>query len=134
LPQEPSRGWARLLEQAEPEERWTALCFLAGQDLELDPVETRSALRRAQLLLAAGGDPRRRLDLYGRAVTAVAQDLDTAAARAGLRAGLVALATQVEDLPLVAEAVGLLLADSDLAWQCFACSLLADEVGSDDAS
>ena len=33
-------------------------------------------MRRAELLLAAGGDPRRELELDGRAVTSVADDLD----------------------------------------------------------
>ena len=52
------------------------LAWLAGQEVELDPDERRATLRRAELLLAAGGDPRRELELDGRAVTAVAADLD----------------------------------------------------------
>ena len=35
------------------------LAWLAGQQVELDQEELRATLRRAELLLAAGGDPRR---------------------------------------------------------------------------
>ena len=58
----------RAAEDAEPPERWALLCFLAGRDLTVDERELGSAVRRSELLLAAGGDPRRRLELYGRAV------------------------------------------------------------------
>ena len=127
-----SVDWARPLEEAEPEAQWTALCYLAGREVELDPDEVRSTLRRAQLLLAAGGDPRRPLELHGRAVTAVARDLDMPTARSRLRDGLTALAPAVQPFPRLAEGLRLLLADPDLAWRSFACALLADEVGSDD--
>ena len=56
--------------------------------------ELHAALRRAELLLAAGGDPRRPLELYGRAVTALAEDLDDPPLRAELAAGLEALAAR----------------------------------------
>jgi hypothetical protein len=86
-------------------------------------------VRRAELLLVAGGDPRRRLDLYGRAVTAVARDLDDSRARAELLAGLRALEPEVAGLRGAEEAVRLLANDADLAWQCFAAALLADSLG-----
>ena len=57
------------------------LAWLAGREIELDPDEVKAAIRRAELLLATGGDPRRELDLDGRAVTAIADDLDDPAAR-----------------------------------------------------
>ena len=60
------------VERAEAEEQWALVCFLAGRSVELDPEQLNAALRRAELLLATGGDPHRRLELYGRAVTAVA--------------------------------------------------------------
>ena len=52
------------------------LGFLAGRSVEIDPEELNAALRRAELLLATGGDPRRSPELYGRAVIAIARDLD----------------------------------------------------------
>ena len=64
------------------------LCFLAGRDVELEETELHAAIRRAELLLAAGGDPRRPLELYGRAVTALAADLDDPVSREQLAVGL----------------------------------------------
>ena len=125
------RDWIRFVERAEPEEQWTLLCFLAGQAVTLDAEELNGALRRAELLLAAGGDPRRRLELYGRAVTALADDLDAPAARDELAAGLAALAAEAEGLQGAGEALRLLQADPDLAWQCFALGLLAEELADD---
>ena len=125
------RDWIRSVERAEPEEQWTFLCFLAGQAVTLDADELKGALRRAELLLAAGGDPRRRLELYGRAVTALADDLDAPAARAELAAGLAALAVEADGLQGAGEALRLLQSDPDLAWQCFALGLLAEELAGD---
>lgn len=126
------RDWIRSVERAEPEEQWALLCFLAGQAVTVDPDELNAALRRSQLLLAAGGDPRRRLELYGRAVTALADDLDTPAARAELAAGLEALAPDAEGLRGAREALRLLQRDGDLAWQCFALGLLAEELAGEE--
>lgn len=126
------RDWIRSLERAAPEEMWAALCFVAGRDVALEPAERHAALRRAELLLAAGGDPRRTLELYGRAVTAVAADLDAPDHRATLREGLEAMADDVAGLRGASEARRLLLADGDLAWQAFAMSLLAEALAGDD--
>jgi hypothetical protein len=128
------RDWLRSVERAEPEEQWTLLCFLAGADVQLAEAEVNAALRRAELLLAAGGDPRRRLELYGRAVTAVAEDLDEPAARAALGAGLERLAVEAAGLRGAQEAIGLLLGDPDLAWQCYACALVAEELADEGAA
>jgi hypothetical protein len=116
----------RALERAPAEEMWTALAFLAGQDVELDENERNAAIRRAELLLATGGDPHRPLELYGRAATAVASDLDSPSARAALRAGLDALGAETDGLRGAEEALRLLRADAELAWQCYAAALLAD--------
>jgi hypothetical protein len=128
------RDWLRSVERAEPEEQWTLLCFLAGTEVELDEAEVNAALRRAELLLATGGDPRRRLELYGRAVTAVAEDLDAPAARAALGSGLALLASEAEGLRGAQEAIGLLRRDPDLAWQCYACALVAEELADEGAA
>ena len=108
------------------------LCFLAGRDVELDAAEANGTLRRAELLLVSGGDPHRKLDLYGRAVTAVARDLDTPERRRQLDAALAPLESEIGGLPWATEALQLLRADPDLAWQCFAAALLAEELGSED--
>ncbi len=122
------RNWVRAYERAAPEDQWTLLCFLAGRAVTLDEVEVNAAVRRAELLLATGGDPHRRLELFGRAVTAVAADLDAPAAREQLAEGLRRLEPELAGLRGAGEALRLLGADSDLAWQCFACALLAEEL------
>lgn len=128
MARETLRDWLRAAERADAEEQWTLLCYLAGREVALDEQEVNAALRRAELLLATGGDPRRRLELYGRAVSAVARDLDEPAARVQLQAGLAALAEATAGLRAAGEALRLLRADGDLAWQCFACALLAEEL------
>ncbi len=89
-------------------------------------------MRRAELLLATGGDPRRRLELHGRAVTSIATDLDEPERRAALLAGLASLASDVEGLRGASEALRLLRGDPNLAWQVFALSLLAEELADDE--
>ena len=107
------------------------LAWLAGQEVELDADERHATLRRAELLLAAGGDPRRELELDGRAVTAVADDLDDANSRIALSEGLEQLAGAADGLPAVSEALARLRAEPELAWQCFAYALLAEALADD---
>lgn len=126
------RDWIRAFERADPHEQWALLCFLAGRGVSLDHDELHAALRRAELLLAAGGDPRRPLELYGRAVSALAADLDDASAREQLAEGLGALGAETEGLRGAGEALRLLGRDGDLAWQCFAMALLAEELADED--
>ena len=102
-----------------------SLSYLAGTSVELDPDEVRAAVRRAELILATGGDPRRELDPDGRAVAALAADLDGEAPRAQLRAALEELAPAATGLPRVVAALEE-LSDDDRAWRSFACALLAD--------
>jgi hypothetical protein len=122
------RDFIRSVERAGQEDQWIMLCFLAGRSVRLDPDELKAALRRAELLLATGGDPRRELELFGRAATSLAADLDEPGARARLTAGLEALGTEAAGLRGAGEALRLLLRDGDLAWQCYACALLAEEL------
>ena len=122
------RDWVRVYERADPEDQWTLLCFLAGRAVTLDEDEVNAAVRRAELLLATGGDPHRRLELFGRAVTSVAADLDDPAAREQLADGLRRLEPEIAGLRAAGEALRLLRVDADLAWQCFACALLAEEL------
>jgi hypothetical protein len=105
-----------------------ALALLAGQDLAIDERELNGARRRALLLLAAGGDPHRALDLDGRTVTALAVELDAPERRETVRQGLLALEPAGLGLGHVAGALGELLADADLAWRAYAAALLAEEL------
>jgi hypothetical protein len=132
MPRTTPRDWIRAAERFAPEEQWVLLCFLAGRGVEIEAAEGHAAIRRAELLLAAGGDPRRPLELYGRAVTALADDLDDPAARAQLAAGLAELTEETAGLRGASEALRLLRRDGDLAWQCYAMALLADALTGDD--
>jgi hypothetical protein len=132
MPKSRPRDWIRATEHAAPEEQWALLCFLAGREVTPDPDELHAALRRAELLLATGGDPRRPLELYGRAVTALAEDLDGTTVRAELAAGLAALAPETDGLRGATEALRLLRRDHDLAWQCYAMSLLAEHLADEE--
>jgi hypothetical protein len=120
------RDWVRALERAEPAEQWTMLCFFAGREVSLDESELNGAVRRAELLLAAGGDPHRSLDPFGRAATALADDLDSPERRAMLRRGLLELRDDVAGLRGARESLAVLLSDGDLAWRVYATSLLAE--------
>jgi hypothetical protein len=105
------------------------LAWLAGRDVQLDEELLRGARRRSVFLLATGGDPRHGLALDGRAVTALAGELDRPERRADLAAGIARLREQAAAFPLVADVLGLLRGDPDLAWRAFACGLLAEELG-----
>ena len=107
------------------------LAFFAGRDVPVDEVELNAAIRRAELLLAAGGDPRRQLDPFGRAASALAGDLDSQERRAALRTGLEALRGEVAGLRGAREGLRLLLDDDDLAWTVYATSLLAEALAED---
>ncbi|MBA3429010.1 MAG: hypothetical protein H0U07_10630 [Actinobacteria bacterium] len=107
------------------------LAYLAGRQIVLDEPPVRAAVRRAELLLATGGDPRRELELDGSAVRAVAADLDEPLARAELLRGLERLHGESEGLPAVAAALSRLREEPELAWQAYACALLADALDAD---
>jgi hypothetical protein len=106
-----------------------ALALLAAPDPLVEPDELKPALRRAMLLLAAGGDPHRELELDGRAVSSLAAELDRPERRAEVSRGLEALSVQAAGLVNVSRALEELLLDATLAWQAYACALLADELG-----
>ena len=123
------RQWLEQLEAtAEADDLPAVLAWLAGADVPLDEDECRGALRRALLLLAAGGDPHRRLDLDGRALTALAADLDRPERREQLARGLAGARAKAEDLPVVGAALDRLLADPDLAWRAYAAGLIGEEL------
>jgi hypothetical protein len=107
------------------------LASVAGRSVPLPEDEVRGATRRALLLLAAGGDPARGLDLNGRAVTALADDLEEPPRRDELLAGLGRLRDETEGLPHVSEALHALLEAPEIAWRAFCCALLAAELDAD---
>lgn len=108
------------------------LASIAGADVRVDEDELHGALRRALLLLAAGGDPSRGLDLHGRAVSALAADLDEPERREALFSALERLQAHAQGLPHVCEALHGLADAPDVAWRAYACSLLAQELDDED--
>jgi hypothetical protein len=110
------------------EDQIVVLCHSVMQGISIDEAELNGAIRRAQLLLATGGDPRRPLELDGRAVTALANDLDAPERRGALRAGLDGLAPDLEGLSALAAVLERLRGDSDLAWRGLCAALLADDL------
>jgi hypothetical protein len=104
------------------------LAYVAGQSVELDEAELNGARRRALLLVAAGGDPHRELEVDDRAVKALATDLYTDDRRGQLGRSIDALVLRVRDLTNAREAALFLAADVDLAWRLFCLGLLAEEL------
>jgi hypothetical protein len=125
------RELLELLEAGPSNSLLLGLAWLAGQGIELDEEEVRATLRRAELLLATGGDPRRELELDDRAVSAVAADLDGEAARDQLEDALARLTADSEGLAAVSDGLARLRSQPDLAWQCYAYALLAEAIGED---
>ncbi|MEP6911033.1 MAG: hypothetical protein ABI896_11465 [Actinomycetota bacterium] len=131
----PERAFLAKLESrlagGEPLAIEVSLMLLAGQEVELDLEDLRAARRRAVQLMAAGGDPHREPEPDGRAVMALAADLDAPAHRKALAAGLSSLGATVAGLPEVSTRLERLAADEELAWRWFACTLLAEELVED---
>jgi len=123
---------AALLERIEAGELGDPLtisAYVAGRNLEIPEGELNEARRRALLLLAAGGDPHRDLEVDSRAVKALAVDPYSDERRAALASGVDELALLVRELPRTRDAVLFLAADLDLAWRLYALGLLAEELG-----
>jgi len=105
------------------------LAYVAGQAIELDDEELNGARRRALLIVAAGGDPHRELEVDDRSVKALAADLYTEERREQLGRSIDALVVRVRDLNAAREAALFLAGDVDLAWRLFSLGLLAEELG-----
>jgi hypothetical protein len=125
------RELLELLEAGPSDTLLLGLAWLAGQEIELDQDEVKATLRRAELLLASGGDPHRELEFDGRAVTAVAEDLDEPRARDQLEDALARLTAASAGLAAVGDGLARLRSQPDLAWQSYACALLAEAIGED---
>ena len=121
------RTW---LEEAETApETVPAVAFLATPRVEVADDELRAALRRALLVLAAGGDPHRDVDPASPAVRSLAADLDRPHRREQLADALQQLEEWADGLPRVTGALDLLLDEPELAWGWYAAALLAVELG-----
>jgi hypothetical protein len=105
------------------------LAYIAGQEVEIDDQDLNGARRRALLLVAAGGDPHRELDIDDRAVKSLAADLYTDERRRQLGRAIDALVLRVRERRAAREAALFLAADVDLAWRLFSLALLAEELG-----
>ena len=104
------------------------LVWLVVGEVAVDEAERKTALRRAMLVLAAGGDPHRELGHDDVAVERLAAELDSPERRAGLEAALGGLAAEAEGLTVVSQALSALRAEPELAWRTYALALLADEL------
>ena len=105
------------------------LATVAGRGVHVDSGEAHGAARRSLVLLSAGGDPDRGLDLHGRAVGSIADDLRTVDRQIALEEGLRELRLQAEGLPHVSEALRGLIDAPDVAWRAYAAGILAQALG-----
>jgi hypothetical protein len=103
---------------------------VAGRDVPLDEDELHAATRRALLVLAAGGDPERGLDIDGPAVERLAEELDSPERRAAFVAALRDLFDRAGARPHLAETAHALLDAPDRAWSAYACAVLAESLAS----
>jgi hypothetical protein len=101
---------------------------VAGRDVPLDVDEVHGEVRRALLVLAAGGDPERGLDVNGPAVVRFAAELDMPERREALTAGLERLAADALGHPHTSELVHALREDPETAWRAYACAVLAEQL------
>ena len=109
-------------------ERWVSICFVAGRAVTIDPDELNSALRRAVVVRAVGGDPHRELTIDEDAVVRLAEELDGTERREQLQLGLASLRDLGRGRPDVEETIVALISAPDLSWRAFCAGLLADEL------
>lgn len=126
----------KILEQIEPglreagdAEACAMLAMVVRESVSFPEEEVQSALRRTLLVLAAGGDPHRKLELDGRAVSSLADDLDSPSRRTELQDALRVLKEHAEGLPRATYLLEALIDEPDLAWRSLAVALLAEELG-----
>ena len=120
-------AWIAALETMDDEGRRASLAYVAGKQVEIPDDELNEALRRALVVRAVGGNPQRELRLDEEAVVRLADELDGVERRAALRRGLEPLRGLVAAGPAAAE-LDELLANTALAWRCFAAAHLAAEI------
>ena len=118
------------LEQVEASEAdaTAAVAFAAVMSLRLDEATLAGPLRRALLLLAAGGDPHRALTPDARAVRALADDLEGLVGDAELAAAFTSVHAGARGLPRIEAAAAELAADAVAARRALALALLGAEL------
>ena len=121
--------WAAGLEDMDRDARRAALAYVAGLAVEIPEEELNEAVRRALVVRAVGGSPQRELGLADEAVVRLADELDGAERRRALEHGLESLRVHVREQPAATVSLDELLADTDLAWRCFAAAQVASELG-----
>jgi hypothetical protein len=104
------------------------LAYLAGQAVEIPDEGLNGARRRALLVVAAGGDPHRDLEVDDPAVKSIAVDLFSEDRREQLARAIDALVLRVRNLPAARAAAIYLAGDVDLAWRLFCLGLLAEDL------
>jgi hypothetical protein len=104
------------------------LAWVVAAEVDIDPAELKASLRRAMLVLAAGGDPHRELEPDSVAVERLAEELDTPERRTALARALDRLAVDSAGLEGISAALATLRAEPDLAWRSLALALVADEL------
>ena len=119
-----------IVAEAEPGVAVVTVAAVAGRDVPLDEDELRGEVRRALLVLAAGGDPERGLDVNGPAVATFAAEIDTHERREALGAGLGQLAADALGHSHTSEVVHALRDDPETAWRAYAAAVLAERLSS----
>ena len=108
------------------------MAFGVSLSLRLDEAALAGPLRRALLLLAAGGDPHRTLDVDGRAVRALAGDLEALVGDDELAAAVAFVDARARGLPTIEAAAAALAADPGRARSAVALALLGAELADDE--
>ena len=108
-----------------------SLALVAGQQIPVPDDELRGGVRRALLVLVAGGDPNRGLDLEGRAVATMAEDLDSPFRRQALAAGIADLRDQAGERTAVVEVLDVLRDDDELAWRAYSAARMVETISED---
>ncbi len=128
------RAALELVEASGPSEvdAAAAAAFAASLSLPLDDAALAGPLRRAMLLLAAGGDPHRALEVEGRAVRALAYELEALVGDEELAAAFGFVHARARGLPGIEAAAAGLAADPGRARGAVALALLGAELAGDE--
>ena len=108
-----------------------AVAFGVSLSLPLDEAALAGPVRRALLLLATGGDPHRALDVDGRAVRALADELEALVGDDELAAAFGFVHARARGLPRIEAAAAGLAADPGRARSAVALALLGAELADD---
>jgi hypothetical protein len=105
-----------------------AVAFAASISLGVEADVVAGPIRRALLLLAAGGDPHRALDADGRAVRSLADELEGLVSDDEVAAAFDAVRTRAHGLPTIEATAAALAADPAAGRRALALALLGAEL------